>query len=219
LLVCFLAVGGFAIYQHTQINDLRRDLGSSQQDVTALRTGVVNTDNDIRKEVADLRDEISAGEQASSKALTQAQIMAKRRADAVAAKLEKEAAENSAVINDQISKVKESTDENANKIEGVTNDVSSVKGDVATAKSTIDQHSADLQSVRGDMGVMSGLVATNQKQIDYLKKLGDRNIYEFTISKKDGLAKVGDIRMQLARVNAKHNRYTVEVNADDKTIE
>ena len=52
-----------------------------------------------------------------------------------------------------------------------------------------------------------------------LRELGDRNIYEFTLAKKAGQQKVGDIQVKLKKADPKHNRYTVEVLADDKLVE
>jgi hypothetical protein len=52
-----------------------------------------------------------------------------------------------------------------------------------------------------------------------LRKLGDRTISEFTLSRSDGMVKVGDIQLRLVRTVPKHNLYSLLVNADDKIIE
>ena len=83
----------------------------------------------------------------------------------------------------------------------------------------LDGTTADLKRVVGDMGVMSGLIATNGKEIQYLRDMGDRNIYQFTIAKTGGMQKVGDIQVMLRKADAKRNRYTVDVRADDKLVE
>jgi hypothetical protein len=69
------------------------------------------------------------------------------------------------------------------------------------------------------MGTMSGLIATNSKQIQMLRDLGDRNIFEFAINKSGGMQKVGDIQVLLRKADPKHNRYSLEVMADDKRVE
>jgi len=85
-------------------------------------------------------------------------------------------------------------------------------------KSTSDIRS-DMRSMVGDMGVMSGLIATNGKELEALRALGDRNYYEFEISKKTGMKKVGDIALTLKKADMKRNRFTVDVFADDKHVE
>jgi tryptophan 2,3-dioxygenase len=122
-------------------------------------------------------------------------------------------------LREQLDKVQQDSAQTAMRVNGITSDVSAVKDQVGSAHSRIDQTNSAMQSMRGDLGVMSGLIATNQSEIEQLRKLGDRNIYEFTLHKRDGQQKVGDIQVRLERVNAKRNRYTVVVNADDKLIE
>ena len=81
------------------------------------------------------------------------------------------------------------------------------------------QHVAarDLRSLR--IGEMSGLIATNSKQIQTLRDLGDRNIYEFTIARKAGAQKVGDIQVTLEKADPKRNRFSLQLLADDKRVE
>src|SRR5690606_31044682 len=78
---------------------------------------------------------------------------------------------------------------------------------------------ADLKTVRGDLGVQSGLIATNSGELDALKRLGQRNYFEFNIAKSKAATKVGRIQLRLRDTNDKKGLYTVEVMADDKTIE
>src|SRR5208337_1513791 len=99
----------------------------------------------------------------------------------------------------------------SSKIDGVGASVDSVKTDLASTKSVVDKTATDLQRANGDMGLMSGLIATNGKEIQELRAMGDRNIYEFTITKKAGLQKVGDVQIRLTKVDEKHNRYTMVV--------
>jgi len=65
--------------------------------------------------------------------------------------------------------------------------VSSVKTDLSATKTSLDQTKTDLNAniallkkVQGDLGGTNSLVATNGKELDELKKLGERNYVEFT---------------------------------------
>jgi hypothetical protein len=71
----------------------------------------------------------------------------------------------------------------------------------------------------GDMGVMSGLIATNGKDLQMLRDLGERNYFEFDLSKGQLTKKVGDITISLKKADPKRNRYTVDVLADDRHTE
>jgi chromosome segregation ATPase len=114
-----------------------------------------------------------------------------------------------------------STDVNGVKsdVTGVKTDVVSVKADVATTQSELEKHAAELKRTIGDMGVMSGLIATNGKELNSLRELGERNYYEFDLSKHDGSKKIGDVTLTLKKSDSKRNRYTVDILADDKRVE
>jgi len=104
-------------------------------------------------------------------------------------------------------------------VSGVKTDVNGVKTDVASTQSQVEKDGAQLKQVVGDMGVMSGLIATNGKDLQALRDLGDRNYFEFDLSKGALTKKVGDVTITLKRADPKRNRYTVDVMADDKHIE
>ena len=215
-------VGGFAFYQSSQLQDVRRDLGSSQKDVVALRSSVAGASDESRKQIESLRGEIVNTQQQNTEVLTKSQKVARRRADAAAAavaKLDQEQAERVAALDTQLNEVKETAAQATTRLAGVSNDVTAVQTDVADTKSKLEKSIGDLQSVRGDMGLMSGLVATNSKEIDTLRQLGDRNIYEFKLTKADGLERVGDISLRVLKTNIGRNKYSLLVSADDKLIE
>jgi len=71
----------------------------------------------------------------------------------------------------------------------------------------------------GDMGVMSGLIATNSKDLGALRELGERNYVEFNLGKGQMQKKIGDVIVTLRKTDPKHNRFTMEVTADDKITE
>jgi chromosome segregation ATPase len=104
-------------------------------------------------------------------------------------------------------------------VAGVKTDVASTKTDVANTQADLANTKGQLTRVVGDQGVMSGLIATNHDQLMELKRRGERNYYEFTLHKGGPAQNVGTIKLALKKVNDKHSRYTLNVSADDRTIE
>ena len=49
--------------------------------------------------------------------------------------------------------------------------------------------------------------------------MGERNYTEFTISKSKKASRVADITVELKKADAKRNKFTIAVTADDKTVE
>jgi chromosome segregation ATPase len=104
-------------------------------------------------------------------------------------------------------------------VNGVKTDVTGVKTDVASTQSQVEQDGVQLKKVMGDMGVMSGLIATNGKDLQALRELGERNYFEFDLSKGQLTQKVGDLTISLKKADPKRNRYTVDILADDRHVE
>jgi hypothetical protein len=105
------------------------------------------------------------------------------------------------------------------KLERVSGDLQNTGADVKRVEGDLASTGADLKRVEGDLSVVSSTVATNSKELAALKELGERNYIEFNLGKTKAPQKVGDLRLVLKKTDPKHNRYTIEVLADDKKVE
>jgi hypothetical protein len=110
-------------------------------------------------------------------------------------------------------------------IAGVSTEVGSVKTDLGGAKTDIASTKTDLEATKsklekaiGDLGVQSGLIARNHDELELLKHRGDRNYYEFSLE-KGKRQPVSNISLELRKSDAKKGRFTLNVMADDRTIE
>ena len=113
----------------------------------------------------------------------------------------------------------ESISQVTGQVQGVATEVGGVKTDVASTKSDLEATKARLESVKGDMGVMSGLIATTRGDLETLKHRGDRNYYEFTLDKSKSPKPVSTVSLQLKKTDPKRGKFTMNVIADDRTIE
>jgi len=104
-------------------------------------------------------------------------------------------------------------------VTAVQTDVGGVKTDVATTKTDLANTQAQLQRVIGDAGVMSGLIATNHDQLEELKHKGDRNYFEFTLTKGAQPTLLASVTLQLKKADTKRSKFTLNVSSDDKLIE
>jgi len=144
---------------------------------------------------------------------------ASARLSAALAKQQQDNDEQRQQIAGQLSDLQQTSTTTAAKLGEVSDNVSGVKSDVASTQSELEKTGSDLKRVMGDMGVMSGLIATNSTQLAALKELGDRDYVEFDLKKASGRQKVGDMQLTLAKADPKHNRFSLQVLADDKTLE
>src|SRR5271154_812136 len=95
-------------------------------------------------------------------------------------------------------------------------DVNKLNGDVNGVKSDLDAQKNNLQMARSEMGT---LIARNHDEIDQLRRMGQRDYFEFTVTRKAGQQKIGSIQVELKDTNTKKNQYTINVLADDKSFE
>lgn len=222
-LVLALAGDGYLLMRTSHSAD---DMAAMREDTKAQISRVNDATaamlQENRDRLAALTDELKGANDSASTAVKRARTEAQRQAAQIAQKLEDENKQ----VSDELSQLKDVTTSATSKltevstdVDGVKTDVNGVKADVASTHTQLDQTGSDLKRVMGDMGVMSGLVATNSKDLSALRELGERNYFEFDLTKKEGTKKIGDITLAFRKADPKHNRYTVDVLADDKHLE
>lgn len=213
-IVALLAAIGALVWALTLQNHLataERNLISATQQSQALAEKIDDTNERLRAQGEALGQTVGLTQkqlEERSAELVSAQRAASRSALAATKRLQKETQQ----AEQQIGAVQ--TDVN-----GVKTDVSGVKNDVATTQADLSATKNQLTRVVGDQGVMSGLIATNHDELEELKRRGERNYYEFTLYKGQAPQVVGTVKLSLKKVDTKHSKFTLYVNADDKNIE
>lgn len=97
-----------------------------------------------------------------------------------------------------------------------SDDLNKVSGDVNGVKTDLDATKQNLQMARDQFG---NLIARNHDEIDQLRRMGERNIYEFTVDKKGQRKRVGDLTVELHGTNTKKQLFTMYLFVDDKRFE
>jgi len=223
-----LALIGANVYLFYQVSDIRSELTQTREalltEISKIHETSAVSSQTSRRSVDSLKKDVDEARKQASQLAGQAKVDATKHADELAARLEKEQQDQSqrvAAVTTEVSAVKDSANAANTKIGEVSTDVGNVRTEVASTKSELEKTIADLKSTRGDLGVQSGLIATNGKELAALKALGERNYTEFKITKQKGNApqKVGDISVRLKSTDVKKNKFTIDVIADDKTVE
>ncbi len=221
-----LALLAANVYLFLQLDHVRTEMGqnreSLQAEIANLREASSVTAQTHRRTTENLRDELETARRQAAMAVGQAKTDAENKVLDINKRLEaeqKKAAADRAAIKSEIGEVKKEAVETKEKLGAVGTEVGVVKSEVASTKSELDKTIADLKTVRGDLGVQSGLIATNGKELSALIAKGERNYFEFNLTKTKAPMKVGDIALMLKKADVKKNRYTVEVYADDKKTE
>ena len=103
-------------------------------------------------------------------------------------------------------------------VSGVKTELGGAQSDIASTRSDLAATKARLETAIGDLNVHSGLIAKNHDELEFLKHKGDRNYFEFTLKRKQRKP-LSTVSLELKKTDAKKSRFTLNVYADDHTIE
>ena len=239
MVILFLGLAGLLIVQVYTLRSLR----SAESRLAAVQADQSKVRDVIQGEVARMRDAAAGVESERQKALDAVRDevdKARRQARGVAGKVKEETMksveelasrvdvsesklkqqqEAGARVATEITSLRQAASSAQSNITDVSTEVKQVRTEVANTQGQLERTIADLKRTTGDMGLMSGLIATNAREIDALKQLGDRNYTEFTLYKRKEPVKLADVSILLKKADVKADRYTLEVQVDDRKIE
>jgi len=95
-------------------------------------------------------------------------------------------------------------------------DVKALGTDVNGVKSDLDSTKGNLEQLRGEHGE---LIARNHEELEQLKRMGERDYFEFTLNGKGQKEHVGQTQIELRSASAKKHQYTVALYVDDMRLE
>jgi len=212
LILAALAVGEF--FMMSKISSTRNDLVAQQNQMRTELTSRLQTQ---------VADRLSTLEQQNTQALeavrTELDGAAKRvgsqggelkRARLMVTKLQDEQKLQAEQVQQELA---QKADQQA--VGALSQDVSATKTDLTNTQQNVSTIASDLGMARSQLGT---LIARNHDDIEYLRKMGERDYFEFTLDKNHP-AKVANVGLDLRKTNAKRYRYTVAVTADDVQIE
>ncbi len=104
-------------------------------------------------------------------------------------------------------------------VSNMRTELGGAKTDIATTRTELASTNAKLEHAIGDLNGQSHLIARTREELEELRHRGDRNYYEFVLHKGAAPTPVSTVSLQLKKVDPKRNKYTLNVIADDRTIE
>ncbi len=187
--------------------DMRTRIMTLEQKELALETASDELGKRIHSTSSEFKQALSSQAGMSKQELAQRAAELERAQKAAAAKLAAEQSQQS----QQLAAV-------SGEVSGVKTEVGSAKTDIQKTQTDLAATNAKLAHAIGDLGLQSGLIAHNASELDTLKRKGERNYYDFTLQ-KNARTPVSTVSLQLKKVDPKKSRFTLNVIADDRTIE
>ena len=196
----------------TEMNKLAQDFKADLQQVR------VDSNAEVRRSTERLesvQSQLAQSRREAAMAVGQAKIDAQKRVD----ELQNKVATEQAAQQQAIAQVKQSADQANTQIASVSTDVGNVKTDVQTTKSKLEDTIANLKRATGELDQHESLIATNSSELKALQELGKRNYTPFTLSKSKKPTRVADVMIELRKADPKHNKFTIQITANDKTVD
>jgi hypothetical protein len=179
--------------------------------VEPSRKGLDSLKQELTEELSTTKRQAAAAAQHAKDALSHA--------DKLAEQIGEERQSQHKEVVGELGQIKQAEATASAKIEGVTVDIANIKNDVASTRYELQQTVSALKRINGDLGVQSGYIATNAKELQALKLLGERNYFDFRIARTGKAERVGEVSIILKKTDTKHSKYWLEVLAGDKKTE
>lgn len=220
LVLAMVVSNGYLIWKVQDLNAQNETVAMQMQSkFEATQSRFAETQGNAAREIANLRDELAEADERAAKAAGQARAQAAKHADKLAKRLADLQREQQERFSTQITEVRETAQAGLTQIGEVQTQVGAVDERVSETNEEVAELTDNLFGVVGDMGVMSGKVATNAGELAALKALGERDYFEFDITKRDEPVRVGDIAIDVRKVDAKRGKYTINVLVDDRMVQ
>jgi len=208
MILAILAIG--EIYSIARISTVRQALENQQVLMrkeldTQFSSKLAVLEDSNAKQLNALRTEL---DQAAGRMGSTGQEL--NRARAMVAGLQKRQQQQADELKKEIAK--KADDE---KFGALSQDVSTTQTDLASTKQNVDQLSQGLGMARSELGT---LIARNHDDIESLRKLGERDYFEFTLTKNER-QNVAGLGLTLKKTNVKHSRFDLNLLADDLQVE
>jgi hypothetical protein len=213
-----LVANGFLYWRTNQIEaDFAKYRNASTAEMASMREQGLQSTAAMRNTLEELNRQLTESSTRADGAASRARTIAERHAEKLIRALAEESKARQEQLTQALAESRQATDA---KVTEIVADMGNVKGQVTETKTTLDNTLNDLKSVRGDLGLQSGLIATNAKELAALRELGERNYYEFAFNRGTKQPyKIGGILVAVKKTDAKRNRYTLDVIADDRKTE
>ncbi len=172
-----------------------------------------------RQRVQELQDRYEVERRQYNRAVGEAKADTLKKMEETKEQLQTAQVEAKKEVESHISEVRQSADTANTKVAQVGTEVTTVKGDLSATKSQMEKTISDLRKTAVDVDGHSVMIAKNGSELKALRDLGERNYVEFNLNKTKQAQKIGDVLVRLERADPKHNRYSIELTADDKRTE
>jgi len=148
-----------------------------------------------------------------------------QRARALAAEIKREQEQRVAALQAELARKAEAAqlsalqEEHARRIGAITGEITTVKGDVSATREELEKAKQEIGGIRLTLSEYGTLIARNREELQELRRRGEREYFEFDITKKSGWQQVADVRIRLTKTDVKKQRFNIALYIGDRQVE
>jgi chromosome segregation ATPase len=225
--VCLVLIAGIGYSSYSTRTALEQRIASLEQELNDQIKAVKTNANDIASDVDVVTKRLGVTTQDLDKSRKFAEQL---RADQERAKEQLASTANELATKANATEVAQVRQEASSKLAEVQQSadtkIGSVSGEVTKVAANLDATRADLAASRREISdvrtTLSQQIARNSGELADLRKKGERDFFEFDITKpkkSTDMSRVGDILLQLRRTDTKKAKYDVLIQVDDSKLE
>lgn len=213
VIALLLAFGLIGYLTYALVQQKHQDAGAF--DTASKRASALTAELDkTNSAISDLKSQLQITEQKLG--LTEDELASARSMAVAVGREQKKQRADANAMREQIGQVQQQA---STQFGAISDQLNGTKSDVAGTRKDLDDARAKLTTAIGDLGVQSGLIARNHEEVEELKRLGERNIFEFKLRKEKLPQRVGPIQLLLRKINTKQLNFTLDIIADDRRVE
>jgi hypothetical protein len=205
--VILAALAAGEIYTLSQISSMRApvevQLAKMQKDQQDFMSRLAGHEQSEAQTHEALKGELEAGVKRTAGSDV-------RRTKAMVTQLENEQKQQAEMLKQEISKKADQE-----QLGSLNQEVTGAKTDLDSTKKSVDGLRSDLGMAKSELGT---LIARNHDDVEALRKLGERDYFEFALDRKHP-QHVAGIGLVLKKTSLKSHKYSVVLQADDMDVE
>jgi chromosome segregation ATPase len=148
-----------------------------------------------------------------------------QRARALAAEIKREQEQRVAALQAELARKAEAAqlsalqEEHARRIGAITGEITTVKGDLSTTREEVERTKQEIGGIQLKLSEYGTLIARNREELQELRRRGEREYFEFDLTKKSGWQQVADIRIRVTKTDVKKQTFNIALYVGDRQVE
>ena len=206
VIVALILVAGLAIvYAHSQ---------------RAQTNAITTRDASLNASVTQLQDQLQSTTTKLNEMVAQQQAAAQAAAEAVQARQRAAAEHHSAGASRNAAHRRHVLTASEKRYNALAARVDAQQKELDQTNQSVAQTRSDLQAnLDSTAAGLNGSIAKNHSELVALEKRGQRNFFEFDLSKEKEFSHAGPISLSLRHADTKHQRYNLMMLVDDNRLE